>query len=795
MKIKLTLLFFVSLFAHAAYAQCTGVKRIITKGPDGGIYINGKLTSGYGYPGFTVKPGDTLAFQAAADWNYIALENVYGTASCPVVLINYGGQVVLSGRATKFSLSNCRYIKLTGTGSSSHTYGFKAHNAENADLASDNEGVGFQVIGRSSNIYIEKVETRRKSYGMWIKQDPQCADSLNYPNWHMDNIKVFHCRFDSTGQDVIYAGNTSPTGNKWNPLNCNGTNTYPVPMRLSNIELAFLQMDYANRTGIQLSGCDSGYNSIHDCVITRMGYEKNEHQGTGISIGGMTANTHVYNNKINETYLYGLICFGVGTNYFYNNEIDSSGWIDGYANTISQPQGMFIDTRPTWHSEYGTSVNNQGPALDSSTVVVCSNVFGKNATTDGSDIYIERTHPIYKSSGSIIGNNRRKDGSTIVIKITKPPFNYSTTCPDFITPSDAFAIPGKLEAENWTAMSGVQKEPTLDAGGGENVGYIDYGDWIDYNVDAQTPGAYTIQFRVASPNNGAQFQVKNDAGELLATINVPNTGGWQNWQTVSSTFSLPAGEQTLRLVSSGSAWNINWLDFVFSSVTRIEGEAWTNMLGAQNEPTSDVGGGYNVGYIDPNDWVEYNISASAAGTYDLTLRLATHFSGAQMNILRNGTIIAGPVNLPHTGGWQSWQNFTIPVELAAGPQTIRFVSLNTSGWNLNWWEFTPAGSGGSRIAGNNNTMEETQRAVTRPAFVIYPNPVRDQLMLKLEHQYAGNVKVTVTNIMGAVVKEFTLRKQAAVSQHPLLLGDLVRGQYHLTIQMGDVRLTQKIIKQ
>jgi hypothetical protein len=64
----------------------------------------------------------------------------------------------------------------------------------------------------------------------------------------------------------------------------------------------------------------------------------------------------------------------------------------------------------------------------------------------------------------------------------------------------------RIEAENYTGMNGIQKENTSDAGGGQNVGYIDYGDWMDYSVSASSAGSYSVNLRVASPSGG-QLQI------------------------------------------------------------------------------------------------------------------------------------------------------------------------------------------------------------------------------------------------------------------------------------------------
>ena len=63
------------------------------------------------------------------------------------------------------------------------------------------------------------------------------------------------------------------------------------------------------------------------------------------------------------------------------------------------------------------------------------------------------------------------------------------------------SLPGTVEAESYCSMSGVQTETTSDSGGGQNVGYIDSGDWMSYSVDVPAAGTYKVSYRVASPNS------------------------------------------------------------------------------------------------------------------------------------------------------------------------------------------------------------------------------------------------------------------------------------------------------
>jgi len=128
------------------------------------------------------------------------------------------------------------------------------------------------------------------------------------------------------------------------------------------------------------------------------------------------------------------------------------------------------------------------------------------------------------------------------------------------TPS---TIPGKIEAENYINMSGVQTQATTDGGGGSNVGYIDTGDWMDYGVRVDKTSVYDVSFRLASfpTSTVGAFKLMNGSS-TLATVTVQKTTGWQDWITQTARVNLTAGDQILRIAITGSGLNINWMDFV-----------------------------------------------------------------------------------------------------------------------------------------------------------------------------------------------------------------------------------------
>ena len=54
----------------------------------------------------------------------------------------------------------------------------------------------------------------------------------------------------------------------------------------------------------------------------------------------------------------------------------------------------------------------------------------------------------------------------------------------------------------------MQLENTADVGGGQNIGYLDIGDYADYYITVQQSGTYNVQFRTASESAGGAVQLE-----------------------------------------------------------------------------------------------------------------------------------------------------------------------------------------------------------------------------------------------------------------------------------------------
>lgn len=148
-------------------------------------------------------------------------------------------------------------------------------------------------------------------------------------------------------------------------------------------------------------------------------------------------------------------------------------------------------------------------------------------------------------------------------------------------------IPAKIEAESYYFQSGLQSETCTE--GGLNLGYTNAGDYMDYYIMVENAGQYPVSFRVSAQNSGGviELQIINGSNKtVLGTFNVPQTNGWQNWQTVSGTATLPQGSHLLRFYIKNPEFNINW--FTIGTVTGINKMAKNEEVKLYPNPCSSV---------------------------------------------------------------------------------------------------------------------------------------------------------------------------------------------------------------
>lgn len=94
-------------------------------------------------------------------------------------------------------------------------------------------------------------------------------------------------------------------------------------------------------------------------------------------------------------------------------------------------------------------------------------------------------------------------------------------------------------------------------------------------------------------------------------------------------------------------------------------------------------GGYNVGWTNPGEYLNYTVTVTASGTYVVTLKVASPTGGAQLHVGFNGPSAGtwNAVAIPATGDWQTWTTVQTTVALKAGVQQLT-IKADTAGFNL-----------------------------------------------------------------------------------------------------------------
>lgn len=105
------------------------------------------------------------------------------------------------------------------------------------------------------------------------------------------------------------------------------------------------------------------------------------------------------------------------------------------------------------------------------------------------------------------------------------------------------------------------------------------------------------------------------------------------------------------------------------------------------EPTSDVGGGFNIGWIASGEWLHYTLNVQATAVYQFAFRVASANGAGNIQVALDGRPLCTVIT-PLTGGWQTWQTVTVSnLVLQAGTRLLR-LDFRVGGQNLNYFQIT-----------------------------------------------------------------------------------------------------------
>lgn len=131
------------------------------------------------------------------------------------------------------------------------------------------------------------------------------------------------------------------------------------------------------------------------------------------------------------------------------------------------------------------------------------------------------------------------------------------------TPSPRSAFT-QIEAEDFNDQSGVQTETCGE--GGQNVGYIENGDYAVYSSINFGSGPSSFEARAASATSGGAVEIRLDSidGTLVGYCPIESTGDWQTYAASKCNIDGVSGTHDLYLKftgGSGYLFNLNWFKF------------------------------------------------------------------------------------------------------------------------------------------------------------------------------------------------------------------------------------------
>jgi endoglucanase len=254
-----------------------------------------------------------------------------------------------------------------------------------------------------------------------------------------------------------------------------------------------------------------------------------------------------------------------------------------------------------------------------------------------------------------------------------------------------------------------------------NVGWIDKGEWLEYEVEVENSGLFDVVFKIAAPRPGSRFRLLIDGEDATGPVEAPATTGWTHWETVTrSGVEMAKGVRKMRWISETGGHNWDWFEIRAAGAPeaparpsnaamkdgergrvpgRIEAENYGPLGEGRSYHDSDAhnqGNAYRKDGVDvqlvsrsfaaslaEGQWVRYEVHhhAESAGQYEFRA-LASGASGAKLAVLVDGKP-AVRAELSTTLAVTKTQNVT----LAPGTHSVDLKAVGGE-VTVDWFELT-----------------------------------------------------------------------------------------------------------
>jgi alpha-L-fucosidase len=152
------------------------------------------------------------------------------------------------------------------------------------------------------------------------------------------------------------------------------------------------------------------------------------------------------------------------------------------------------------------------------------------------------------------------------------------------TPYKTLTIPGTIEVEDFdlgcpddtyfdkdesNAGGKYRTDTGVDievcSAGGFNTGWANSGEWTAYTVDVKKSGKYKVSVMVGTTSDSGKLHLEFNGENKTGILPVLNTGGYQNWNPVTTSVELTAGKQIMKIYLDEANSGLNMDKVIFSA--------------------------------------------------------------------------------------------------------------------------------------------------------------------------------------------------------------------------------------
>ena len=150
-----------------------------------------------------------------------------------------------------------------------------------------------------------------------------------------------------------------------------------------------------------------------------------------------------------------------------------------------------------------------------------------------------------------------------------------------------------------------------------------------------------------------------------------------------------SGNLQIRTTAGAAVTAAPWHHLTCATGALCEAEDLTaDGLGVATDHTGYTGEGFLAGFESTGTSATADVSAAAAGTYNLTARYANGTGGDGQHVTRTLSVsvdggAAQKLTLPTTADWDSWATASVPLTLSAGRHSVRLERTATDSGNVN----------------------------------------------------------------------------------------------------------------